>query len=283
MSNEPDKSEARPYHHGDLRRALIEAGRGLLEREGIAALSLRAVAREAGVDPALVHHFFGTKEQLFVAAMQLPVDPAAVVRGLLAEGVEDLGPRVVRILLAVWDTDEATPLFALLRSAVAQERAAAMLREFLTGAVLTPLAAALDVDRPRLRTSLAASQLMGLAVARYLIRIEPLASAPAEEVAAAVRAAAAGATWLSWQVAPHVIGAIAAGGGGANGDELSTELSPRELEILRLVAAGLDNGEIGAQLFLSPSTVKSYLSSIFSKLGLENRVQAAVYATERGL
>ena len=168
------------------REAILAAARAGFAARGYDATSVRAVAREAGVDPALVHHFFGTKEELFVAAMQLPVDPAAVVRGLLAEGVEDLGPRVVRILLAVWDTDEATPLFALLRSAVAQERAAAMLREFLTGAVLTPLAAALDVDRPRLRASLAASQLMGLAVARYLIRIEPLASAPAEEVAAAV-------------------------------------------------------------------------------------------------
>ena len=109
-----------------------------------------------------------------------------------------------------------------------------------------------------------------------------LKDAPPQEIAAAIRAAAAGATWLTWQIAPHVISSIPAARGD-DGDDRSDDLSARELAVLRLLTAGKDNAEIGAELFLSPSTVKSHVSSIFSKLGVENRVQAAVYATERGL
>ena len=110
-----------------------------------------------------------------------------------------------------------------------------------------------------------------------------LKDAPSEEIAAAVRAAAAGATWLSWQVAPHVVAALPADTPPDAGADRAAELSERELAVLRFLAEGKDNAEIGAELFLSPSTVKSHVSSILSKLGVENRVQAAVYATERGL
>ncbi len=105
--------------------------------------------------------------------------------------------------------------------------------------------------------------------------------APPEEMAAAIRAAAAGATWLSYQVAPHVLTTMAAQVDGAAATE--DDLTDRERDVLRLLAAGKDNAEIGADLYLSTSTVKSHVSNILAKLGVENRVQAAVYATERGL
>ncbi len=110
-----------------------------------------------------------------------------------------------------------------------------------------------------------------------------LKDAPSEEIAAAIRGAAAGATWLSWQVAPHVISSIPAAATEDGSDDRTDQLSAREIAVLRLLAAGKDNAEIGAELFLSPSTVKSHVSSILGKLGVQNRVQAAVYATERGL
>src|SRR5919206_3634104 len=78
------------------RAAILDAARAAFAARGYDAVSVRAIAREAGVDPALVHRFYGSKERLFVAAMDLPVAPSDIVRGLLAEGVEDVGERLVR-------------------------------------------------------------------------------------------------------------------------------------------------------------------------------------------
>jgi DNA-binding NarL/FixJ family response regulator len=110
-----------------------------------------------------------------------------------------------------------------------------------------------------------------------------LKDATIEEIAAGVRAAAAGESFVSPRVAHHVLGRLRgqAGPGDASPDE--TKLSERELDILRLVAEGCDNDEIAERLFLSPRTVKNHVSSILSKLDMDNRVQAAVYAIRKGL
>ena len=176
----------RPGDSG-TREAILAAARSSFGGAGYRATTIRGVARAAGVDPALVHHYFGTKDELFVAAMELPADPVQILPRLLADGVEGLGERLVRNFLAVWDaTPGQGPLLALLRSALGHEEAAAMLRDFLTSAILGPLARAAGGPGAEMRASLAASQMVGLALARYVLRLEPLASADADTVAAAV-------------------------------------------------------------------------------------------------
>ena len=134
-----------------------------------------------------MHRLFGSKEGLFVAAMELPVAPGELVAGLLAGGVHGLGERIVRALLAIYDTPDALPPFlALVRAATSNERAAAMLREFLTTEVLGPLAAAAAPDAPELRAALAGSQVIGMAMGRYVVRLGPLTQADHETLAAAV-------------------------------------------------------------------------------------------------
>jgi AcrR family transcriptional regulator len=145
------------------------------------------VARLAGVDPALVHHYFGTKQDLFVAAVRLPVNPVEQLTAVLATEPDQVGQRLVETFLSIWDhAADKSPLLALIRSAVADEQAAALLREFITEEVLGPLARRVGSPDAQLRATLAGSQLIGLAMARYIIRVEPLASTPAAQVAAVV-------------------------------------------------------------------------------------------------
>ena len=172
---------------GDSRGDILTAARASFADRGYDATSLRSVARAAGVDPALVHRFFGGKPGLFAAAMDLPADPGTLVRGLLSEGLDGVGERIVRTFIGVWDSPPAQErLVALLRAGIAGAEAAEVLRGFVTEAVLEPVAEATGRADGRLRASLVGSQLVGLAVARYLLRLEPLASTPAEDIAVAV-------------------------------------------------------------------------------------------------
>ncbi|MEA2248025.1 MAG: hypothetical protein QOH46_2554 [Solirubrobacteraceae bacterium] len=169
------------------REAILDAARRAFAERGYDAVSLRAVARDARVDPALVHRFHASKEQLFIAAMELPVAPSELVAGLLAEGVEELGERLVRAFLTLYDEPAARePFLALLRGAVSHERAATLLREFVDREVLGRLAAAASPDAPELRASLAGSQIVGLAMARYVVGVAPLRMAERETLVAAV-------------------------------------------------------------------------------------------------
>lgn len=169
------------------REAILRTARTRFGADGYDAVSIRAVAREAGVDPALVHRFFGSKQSLFVAAMELPVAPGELVRALLADGTERLGERIVQTLITINDTPGAVaPFLALLRAATSNEQAATMLREFVTTEVLGPIAAAAAPDQPELRAALAGSQVIGLAIARYVIVIPQIANAHPHELAAHV-------------------------------------------------------------------------------------------------
>jgi AcrR family transcriptional regulator len=173
----------RPGDSG-TRDAILAAAKQAFGSQGYGATSVRAVARTAGVDPSLVLHFFGSKDGLFEAALELPLDPATVVAGLLAGGVDGLGERVVRTFLGVWDaTPGQGPMLAMLRSAVSHEDSAAMLRELLLRVILRPLALGAGADHPDLRAALLASQVVGLALTRYVLRFEPVASADADTLA----------------------------------------------------------------------------------------------------
>jgi AcrR family transcriptional regulator len=168
---------------GGTREEILAAARSHFANVGYEGGTVRGIAAEAGVDPSLVLHYFSSKEGVFRAAVQFPVDPAEFLPGLLAPGLDGLGERLVHFFLDTWDSPAGHPLLALIRSVVANESAAALLREFVTREILGRLARELNVDQPQLRASLAASTLIGVAMLRYVIKLEPLASARSEDIA----------------------------------------------------------------------------------------------------
>lgn len=166
------------------RERILAAARHDFSRAGYDAVTIRGIASQAKVDPALVLHYFESKEGVFRAAVQFPIDPAYFIPGLLSPGLEGLGERLVRFYVETWDSPAGSPLLAVIRSAVGNEDAAALLREFVTREVLGRLARALDLDQPQLRAGLVASQLIGLAMLRYVVKVQPLASASGEDLVA---------------------------------------------------------------------------------------------------
>jgi AcrR family transcriptional regulator len=144
---------------------------------------MRAVAAAAGVDPALVHHYFGAKEDLFLAALEFPFDPRVVIPAIIGDGPEGLGERIATTFLTIWDDpDKQLPLLALLRSAVSTESGADLMRTGIAGMILDPIVEALELPDGVERAQLVVSQLLGLAVVRYALAFEPLASMPAPDV-----------------------------------------------------------------------------------------------------
>ena len=169
---------------GGTRERILAAARSDFGKAGYEGTTIRGIAAQAKVDPALVMHYFDSKDGIFRAAVQFPVDPAEFIPRLVAPGLEGLGERLVRFFVETWDSPTGSPLLALIRSAVGNEDGAALLREFVTREVLGRLARALELDQPQLRAALVASQLIGLAMLRYVVRVEPLASASAAELVA---------------------------------------------------------------------------------------------------
>jgi AcrR family transcriptional regulator len=172
----------------DARGAILGAARRAFADRGYDAASLRGIAGAAGVDPALVHHYFGSKQKLFLAAVNAPVDPRDVLVKVVDGDRAEIGQRLVRTFLAVWDGPAGSAGVALLRSAIGTEWAGKLFREFIVTQIVRRLGPALDLDPAdaRLRISLVASQIAGLAMARYVLRIEPLASASPETIVVAV-------------------------------------------------------------------------------------------------
>ena len=176
----------RPGNSG-TREAILRAATEEFGEHGYDGTSIRNVARRAGVDAALVHHYFGRKQDLFVASLDLPINPADVAASMLADDPEAAGERIVGLFVSIWDHGaNRQPLMALLRSAVTSEQAAGMLREFATREVFSRVVHRLDRPDAPLRANLVVSQLIGLAMARYIVKVEPLASLPPAALAAAV-------------------------------------------------------------------------------------------------
>jgi AcrR family transcriptional regulator len=168
---------------GGTRERILSAARSQFAEAGFDGTTIRGIAAAAGVDPALVPHYFGSKEGVFRAALDFPIDPAAALPRVLEPGLDGLGERLAVFFLQTWDSPSGSPMLALLRSVVASETAAALLRDFVSREVLARLAGVVELDHPQLRASLVASQLVGLAMVRYVVKVEPLASTPPEEVA----------------------------------------------------------------------------------------------------
>ncbi|MFC5723706.1 TetR family transcriptional regulator [Streptomyces gamaensis] len=168
------------------RERILAAARAEFAGRGYDQASIRAIARGAGVDPALVHHYFGPKEQIFAAAVEAGFAPALGAPGVLAAGGRDqVGERLTRFLLGLWENPATRePLLAVVRSAVANETAARVFRELVAVRLMRPVAEQLDVPDAQLRAELAAAQLVGVFMLRYVIKVEPLASADASRVIA---------------------------------------------------------------------------------------------------
>jgi AcrR family transcriptional regulator len=168
----------------DTRAAILDAARALFAAGGLSGTSVRAVAARAGVDPALVHHYFGTKDDLFMAALALPFDPRDVLGPVVAQGPDGAAERLMRVFLSIWDDPELqVPMIALARS-LTDPSGRELMRDGFLKVVIGPLAVGLGIDEPERRMPLVASQVMGLILMRYLLAVEPLASMQADELVA---------------------------------------------------------------------------------------------------
>jgi AcrR family transcriptional regulator len=165
------------------RDAILDAARRLFMERGYDGATMRAIAAEAGVDAALVVHFFGNKATLLAEAVDWPFDPEVEMPKLLVDGRKHVGRHVVELFVRTWDDErDRSPIITLIRAATTEPRAAELLRSFLHGRLFTPLMARLDVDQPDLRMDLVISQMVGLGMTRYVLGLDRLASAEAAEI-----------------------------------------------------------------------------------------------------
>ena len=180
------RSGRRPGDSG-TRDAIRAAAAHQFAERGFDRTSLRSIAAEAGVDPKLVAHFFGTKQQLFVEVVQLPFDPAEAMPRVFGGDPAHAGERVAEFIVGLLENPESRrPLVGLVRAATTEPEAARMVRELLTREILARIVAELGSDDADLRASLLGSQIVGLLMARYIVGIEPLASLSAPTVVAAI-------------------------------------------------------------------------------------------------
>ncbi len=178
------KRPGRPPGTSDTRERILVSARNLFARNGIDKTSIRAIGKDAGVDPALVHHYFGTKTQLFAAAIHIPIDPMAVIGPLREVPVEQLGSVLPSILLSLWDSEVGKGFIAELRSLLAGSDVT-LIRSFLQEVITAEVGS--RVDNPpgsgRIRVQFVASQLVGVVMARYILELDPFKSLPVEQIA----------------------------------------------------------------------------------------------------
>jgi AcrR family transcriptional regulator len=165
------------------REAILDAARLLFRERGYVGTSMRAVATEAGVDASLIVHFFGTKAGLLSAAVQWPFDPDEQMARIVARGRHHAGEELARLVVRTWDREgDRNAIMTLLRAATVEPAAAELMREFVQRQLFPPLMRALKSPDAELRANLVASQLLGLGIARYVLRLQPLADMSEDEV-----------------------------------------------------------------------------------------------------
>jgi len=172
---------------GDTRADILAAACDEFAAVGYDRATIRGIAAAAEVDPALVLHYFGSKDELFGAALQVPVEPAEMLRRVMEQNIDDVGTAMVRSFLDAWEPEESRgPLVARVRSAMTNDTAMALVREYLGRRVFGPVTEALGTPDAELRATLMGSQFIGLVMVRYIARIEPLASASVDQLVAAL-------------------------------------------------------------------------------------------------
>jgi AcrR family transcriptional regulator len=171
---------------GDAREAILEAARATFAEAGYDHATIRRIATTAGVDPALVHHYFGSKEELFAAAVHLPLAPEQVVDEVFADGIANAAPRLATVFFRFWETPETRDaLIGQMRMALSTGKPP-VLRDFLATTLFRRAAQHLSGRDRDLRIQLVAAHLLGVAMARYVIKLEPLASTPVERLIAEI-------------------------------------------------------------------------------------------------
>ena len=182
-TNTGRRRPGRPAGSSDTRDRILNSARVLFTRNGIANTSIRAVAAAAGVDSALVHHYFGTKEKLFAAAVHVPIDPMDVIGPLRQVPVEELGHAIPSMLLPLWDSEIGAGFIATLRSVMAGSEVN-LFRSFIQDVIAEQVGS--RVDNPPgtgiIRIQFVASQLVGVLMARYILDLEPFKSLPATQI-----------------------------------------------------------------------------------------------------
>jgi AcrR family transcriptional regulator len=178
------KRPGRPPGTSDARERILVSARNLFARNGIDKTSIRAVAAGAGVDAALVHHYFGTKQQLFAAAIHIPIDPMDVIGPLREVPIDQIGHTLPHILLPIWDSEAGKGFIATLRSLLAGSEVN-LIRSFLQEVIGVEVGSRVDdpVGSGPLRVQFVASQLVGVVMARYILELEPFSSLPVEQIA----------------------------------------------------------------------------------------------------
>lgn len=182
-TNAERKRPGRPPGPSDTRERILNSARELFARNGIDKTSIRAIAAAAGVDPALVHHYFGTKTQLFAAAIHIPIDPMQVIGPLQQVPVEEIGRTLPSLLLPLWDSELGKGFIATLRSIIAGNDSS-LVRSFLQEVIAREVGSRVD-DPPGsgpVRVQFVASQLVGVVMARYILELEPFKSLPVDQV-----------------------------------------------------------------------------------------------------
>jgi AcrR family transcriptional regulator len=183
-TNAERKRPGRPPGTSDTRERILVSARDLFARNGIDKTSIRSIALAADVDPALVHHYFGTKTQLFAAAIHIPIDPMSVIGPLQQVPVDQIGYVLPRILLPLWDSEMGKGFIATLRSILAGNDVS-LVRSFLQDVIAVEVGS--RVDNPpgtgRIRVQYVASQLVGVVMARYILELDPFKNLPVEQIA----------------------------------------------------------------------------------------------------
>jgi len=181
------RQPGRPAGTSGTRDRILTNARELFARNGIANTSIRAVAAAAGVDSALVHHYFGTKEQLFAAAVRIPIDPMDVIGPLREVPVEEIGHRLPSMLLPLWNSELGAGFIATLRSILAGSEVN-LFRTFIQDVIAVEVGPRVDIPPGTgvIRVQFVASQLVGVVMARYILQLEPFASLPPERIAATI-------------------------------------------------------------------------------------------------
>jgi len=171
----------------DTREALISAAREVFTEQGYDGATVRAIAAKAGVDAAMVNHWFGGKEGLFgEAVLKLPFNPQEIIDVILAADPSDIGEAIVRTFLNRWDTTGGGVFTALMRSVTSHDEAATMLRDIFLKLVFKQVIGKMAPDNHEFRATLVATQLVGMGMVRYVAHFEPMASADIDTVAAAI-------------------------------------------------------------------------------------------------
>jgi AcrR family transcriptional regulator len=184
----PGARSGRRPGHPDTRQQILDSARNVFAGNGYAKASIRKIAAGAGVDPALVHHYFGSKDELFLATVAVPISPRQIVEQLVHEGTEGLGIRMITLILQTWESPAGTALLAALRTAIGDPGSTGALSQFITTEIIARLVRTLEYPpaEAELRGALVASQVLGVIVGRYVLSVRPLAELDHHTIASAV-------------------------------------------------------------------------------------------------